>query len=97
MEWRKLKRLPPLPLRLPSTQRQKKKKRVRELRYRIHIKIGEQVQTFSTNQYNRQEGRIYFTDKFGQPKEFSDTPEVVIGIEDKQPILKKYRQQEEEE
>jgi len=55
---------------------------VRELRYRIHIRIGDQTQTFSTNSYRRKNGRIYFTDKFDQPKEFSDTPQVVIGVED---------------
>ena len=59
--------------------------RVRELRYRIHIKIGEQVQTFSTNNYTKINGRITFTDKFNQQKEFSDTPEVLIGIEDTWP------------
>jgi len=59
--------------------------RVRELRYRIHIKIGEQVQTFSTNNYTKQDGRINFIDKFNQQKEFSDTPEVLIGIEDTWP------------
>jgi len=59
--------------------------RVRELRYRIHIKIGEQVQTFSTDNYTRQEGRIAFNDKYNQAKEFSDTPEVLIGIEDTWP------------
>ena len=63
----------------------RKQLRVRELRYRIHIKIGEQVQTFSCNSYRRENSRIYFTDKFDQPKEFSDTPEVVLGIEDMEP------------
>ena len=58
---------------------------MRELRYRIHIKIGETTQTFSTDNYTRQDGRIAFTDKFHQQKEFSDTPEVLIGIEDTQP------------
>ena len=59
---------------------------MRELRYRIHIRIGEQVQTFSTDKYRRENGRIYFTDKYDQPKEFSDTPEVVVGIEDTEPM-----------
>lgn len=58
---------------------------MRELRYRIHIKIGEQVQTFSTNAYTKQDGRITFIDKFSQQKEFSDTPDVLIGIEDTWP------------
>ena len=52
------------------------------MRYRIHIKIGDQTQTFSTDFYERVRGYIKFTDKFGQPKEFSDIPEVVLGIED---------------
>lgn len=59
--------------------------RVRELRYRIHIKIGDAVQTFSCNHFRRELGRIQFTDKFDQFKDFSDTPEVLIGIEDTQP------------
>jgi hypothetical protein len=59
---------------------------VRELRYRIHIRIGETVQTFSCESYKREAGRIYFTDKYGQAKEFSDTPEVIVGIEDTQPL-----------
>ena len=56
--------------------------RVRELRYRIHIKIGEQTQTFSTDFYARENGRIKFADKYGQPKDFADIPEVLTGIED---------------
>ena len=52
------------------------------MRFRIHIKIGENTQTFSTNEFKRENGKIYFTDKYGQPKEFADIPEVVHGIED---------------
>jgi len=57
-----------------------------ELRYRIHIRIGEMVQTFSTKHFKRGEGRILFIDKFGQTKDFADTPEVIVGIEDTQPL-----------
>jgi hypothetical protein len=52
------------------------------MRYRIHISLGERVQTFSTSEYQRENGRITFTDKFGQKKDFADTPKVIVGIED---------------
>lgn len=59
-------------------------------RYRIHIKLGEQVITFSTNEFQRKDGKIYFIDKYGQPKEFSDTRDVVIGIEDTNKVNAEY-------
>lgn len=57
---------------------------MRELRekYKIHIKIGDRVQTFSTNNFVRENGRIKFVDRLGQPKDFSDSPEVLVGIEE---------------
>jgi hypothetical protein len=52
------------------------------LEYKIHIQLGDRLQTFTCLEYLKHDGLITFNDKFGQPKEFSLT--ALVGIETKE-------------
>ena len=52
--------------------------------YKITIKIqgNDQVFTCSTYSYSEDKKRIIFRDKFGNKKDFSAEPTILIGIEE---------------
>lgn len=49
---------------------------------KITIKINDKDQVFTTSTYTLKNERIIFRDKFGNKKNFSASPEVLIGIEE---------------
>lgn len=49
---------------------------------KITIKINDKDVIFTTSTYSIENERIIFRDKFGNKKNFSASPEVLIGIEE---------------
>ena len=50
--------------------------------YKITIKINNNDIIFTTSTYSLENNRIIFRDKFGNKKNFSALPEILIGIEE---------------
>ncbi len=53
------------------------------MKYIIKVRMpGDEARTFTTNYFQRREGRILFTDKFGNTKDFPDKDCFIEGVEE---------------